>query len=112
MVASQRLLRGEVRSLLGELLRLQGPYAFFQLLSGMVDAAVIDSRVLMADILKELPPTAERFASDLYLLEAIHTPWLRDFTQAAQECPIPVLLGGHNVVAGGLYALAEILGER
>lgn len=112
MVANQRLKRGEVRSLMGELLRLKGPEGFFKLLAEMADTAIIDSRVLMAEVLKELPSTPDRFASDLYLIDAIQNPWLKEFTQAAQEASIPILLGGHNVVAGGLYALAEILGGK
>jgi len=45
-------------------------------------------------------------------VESIADPWLRDFTTAAANAPIPVLLGGHGVVAGGLYALAEIVTAR
>jgi hypothetical protein len=108
MVASGRLQRGEVKSLVGELLRLQGPHTFFQALSELTDAALIDSRPLMAA--RGLWPTdADRFASDLHLTDAITDPWLRDFTQAALEAPIPILLGGHSVVAGGLFALVEVI---
>ena len=34
-------------------------------------------------------------------------PFLRDFTRAAVEAPIPVLLGGHSLMSGGLMALNE-----
>jgi hypothetical protein len=112
MVASERINRGEVRSLLGELLRVKGAYGFFQTLASMSDAAIIDSRVLMADQLKEQPSQKDRFTSDLFMPEDIQDPWLKEFTQAAKEAPIPVVLGGHNVVSGGLYALAEIIDGR
>ena len=108
MVASGRQARGEVKSLLGEMIRQQGPAAFFQTLATMTDAALIDTRPLMA-AQGLWPSDADRFASDLFQVDAIRDPWLRDFTQAAVEAPFPVLLGGHSVVAGGLYALIEIL---
>ena len=59
MAASERLARGEVRSLVSSLLDSVGPEAFF--------------------------------------------------ARAAYEVDIPVLLGGHGVVAGGLYVLSEIV---
>lgn len=111
MVASGRLERGEVRSLLGELLALRGPEAFFSTLAGMTDAAIIDSRPLMASQ-GHWPGDADRFASDLYLAEQIQNDWLREFTRAAQAASIPVLLGGHSLVAGGLYALTEIIEKK
>ena len=37
----------------------------------------------------------------------IRNEWLRDFTQAAMEAPVPVILGGHSLVCGGLYLLTE-----
>jgi len=109
MVAAERVERGAVRSLLGELLRSKGMAGFFDTLGSMAEAAIIDSRVLMADTRATLPPTADRFASDLFMVDAIQDPWLKEFTHAAQEAPLPIVLGGHGVVAGGLYALAEII---
>lgn len=111
MVASERLARGEVRSLIGWLLDLSGPAAFFDKLAEMADAAIIDSRVLMAAS-GHYPADAERFASDLLLVDEIQDAWLRALTAAARDAAIPVLLGGHGMVAGGLYALADIIAER
>ncbi len=111
MVASERIDRGEVRSLVGRMLALVGPEGFFRELGQIVDAAIIDSRVLMAAS-GHYPGDADRFASDLFLADAIADPWVRAFTGAAAEAPIPVLLGGHGVVAGGLHALADIVAAR
>jgi hypothetical protein len=111
MVASERMARGEVRSLLGTLLELLGPKPFFEELAQMADAAIIDSRVLMAAS-GHYPGNAARFASDLLLPDEIEDPWLREFTAAAAQAPIPVLLGGHSLVAGGLYALADMITDR
>ena len=111
MTASERVTRGEVRSLIGVLLRELGPEQFFAELAMMADGAIIDTRVLMASR-GPLPDTATRFASDLLRPDWIADPWLRDFTAAAQHAPLPVLLGGHSVVAGGLFALAEVVRAR
>ena len=111
MVASERLARGEVRSLLSKMLEMLGPEGFFAALAEIADALIMDSRVLMAAA-GHYPDDADRFASDLYLLDAIRDPWLRVFTEAAANAPIPVLLGGHGVVAGGLYALSDIVAQR
>lgn len=109
MVASERQKRGEVRSMIGELLRAQGMAKFFDTLADMSEAVIFDTRVLMAEGRTTQPTPADRFASDLYAIDRTQDPWLKEFTQAAKEAPIPILLGGHSLVAGGLYALAEII---
>jgi len=111
MVASERLARVEVKSLLLTLYNTLGPDGFFSALAETSDVALIDSRVLMAAAGQQ-PADADRFASDLFLLDKIENDWLRDFTAAAARAAIPVLLGGHGVVAGGLYALTDIISER
>jgi hypothetical protein len=95
----------------GKLVDMLGPEAFFEELAKLADAAIIDTRVLMAAG-RHYPGSADRFASDLFLPGEIEDPWVRDFTAAAIQAPIPVLLGGHGVVAGGLYALADIIALR
>jgi hypothetical protein len=108
MVSSGRQARGEVYSFLADYLDTIGPEAFFEKLSGQVQAALIDSRVLMAHH-HIWPDETDRFASDLGLVEQIEAPWLREFTAAAQAAPIPVLLGGHSLLAGDLFAFCEML---
>src|SRR5690606_33330804 len=111
MVASEREKRGEVQSLIGKLIEAEGFAAFFRHLGEMTEAAIIDSRVLMAHF-KRQPSDADRFASDLFMVDAIEDEWLREFTAAAAAAPIPIILGGHSVVAGGLYVMSEILNLR
>lgn len=111
MVASERLARGEVQSLVARLVEETGLRSFFDELARLVDAAILDSRVLMA-ALGHYPGPADRFASDLYLAETIADEWLREFTEAARATPIPIVLGGHSVVAGGLHVLAELVAKR
>jgi len=98
---------GDVRPLLLQwILREDGPAAFFARLAQIADAAVLDTRPLLA-VDGRLPPASDRFASDLFLAEGIEDPRWRAFAEAAAVAPIPVLLGGHSLVSGGLYLLAE-----
>jgi hypothetical protein len=92
--------------LLQRILREDGPTAFFQRAAETADAAVIDTRPLLATH-GRLPPASDRFASDLLLVDAIRDPDWQAFTAAAADAPIPVLLGGHSLVSGGLYLLGE-----
>lgn len=106
MRASGRIARGEVRSLLGYYLDSVGAREFFATLARLSDAAVIDTRVLFAHRRLD-PPASDRFNSDLLQAEQIADPFIRELTIAAREATIPILLGGHSVVSGGMYALAE-----
>jgi hypothetical protein len=101
-----------VRSSLGLLLDRDGPGALGFMLAELGDAAVVDSRVLLAHRFgpdERCWPTAEdRYASDLLLADRVADPWLHDLTRAAVEAPIPIVLGGHSLVGPGLrLALGE-----
>jgi len=98
----------EVVSLLGLLLDHAGIDQFFSYLARVARCAFIDSRVLIYHYQYDLPD-GERFLSDLGLWQEIEHPWLREFTRAAVECPIPVVLGGHSLVSGSLWALCSEL---
>lgn len=106
MRASGRDERGEVRSLLGFYLDQVGVRGLFDALARLADATILDSRVLFAH--RRLQPTApDRFHSDWLDVESIQDAWIREFTQTARDATIPVLLGGHSLVSGGMYALVE-----
>ena len=111
MRASGRQARGEALSLLGFYLEEVGLERFFAALAEMSQAAFVDSRVLFAHR-RIWPSAADRFYSDLRQSERISDPWVRRFTEAAIEAPIPIVLGGHSLVAGGLYALVEAAWAR
>ncbi len=108
MRASGRQGRGEVRSLLADYLDLVGVDQFFEALSELAGAILLDNRVILA-ARRSWPPVADRFNSDLYRWREVENPFLRRFTRAAAEAPVPVVMGGHSVVAGGLMALTEAL---
>lgn len=109
MTASGRLAAGQVRSLVGAHLARLGPQAFFAELSGMAGAVWFDTRVVLAHQ-GAWPSAGDRYASDLGWVDAIQDGALRELTRAAWEAPMPVVLGGHGVVAGDLYGLVEVFG--
>ena len=95
-----------VASTLGMVLDAHGPESLGPTLARLGDAALIDSRVLLAHGSGPdegaWPSAEDRFASDLLLDEAIADPWLRAVTRSAREASIPVVLGGHTLVGPGL----------
>lgn len=105
MRANGRQARGEVRTLLATLLHEVGPVRFFALLAELGDALVFDTRPLFAQLAPHLS-AVDRFASDLLRPDLIADPFARDFTAAARDAPLPVVLGGHALVTGGLWLLA------
>ncbi|MCH8090509.1 MAG: hypothetical protein IH955_10940 [Chloroflexi bacterium] len=98
---------GTVRSLLGQYLELTRPPEFFRKLAELGDAIFIDTRVLFRHLGLDLNGP-DRFHSDMMAPEEISDPWAREFTSAAMNAPVPVVLGGHSLVTGGLLALIEI----
>ena len=114
------------RSVLGELLDRDGPESLARTVATLADAAVIDTRVLLAHRHgadeSAWPPAEDRFASDLLLPASIADPWLRALTASAAgpssisapgiavatfPSDRPILLGGHTLVNGGLRLLAQ-----
>jgi hypothetical protein len=105
-----RIEADEVISLLGLLLDHSGVDAFFDYLARVARCAFIDSRVLFYHYRLKLADR-ERFLSDLGRWKEIENTWLRAFTRAAVNCTIPVMLGGHSLVAGSLWALCDELSQ-
>jgi hypothetical protein len=106
MRADGREEAGQVCSILGFYLEQVGATRFFDTLAKLADAAFIDSRVIFNHLRLDLS-CSDRFLSDLGQADKIENAQARQFTQAAGEAPIPVILGGHSLVAGGLLALIE-----
>ncbi|KEO81780.1 hypothetical protein EL26_19380 [Tumebacillus flagellatus] len=106
MKALGREEKGLVRSLTAALVETIGVEAFFSELAGMASGVLWDTRVLFAHLKLQLSEQ-ERFAADLGLVEEVHDPFLRSFTEAAVRAPIPVLTGGQALVSGALRLLRE-----
>ncbi len=111
MVASGRLHRGEVRSLLADFIEYAGIDGFFARLASMAEAVLMDTRVLMA-ARGCWPSPEDRFNADLLRWEDVRDPFLQEFARAAAHMSIPILMGGQSLVNGGLMALVEILETR
>jgi hypothetical protein len=96
-------------SVLGALIERDGPGSLGANLASLAEAAIVDSRVLLAHRLgadeTAWPSAEDRFASDLLLPERVGDPWLRELTASAAAAPIPVLLGGHTLVGPGVRLL-------
>ena len=99
-------LEGQARSLVALHLAAVGPTTFMEHLAEVGDAVFIDTRVLIAHE-RSSATREDRFLSDLGRWELISDEFLREFTRAATRAPVPVILGGHSLVAGGLMALVE-----
>ena len=111
MRASGRQARGQVRSLLGYYLDAVGLDRFFEALATMGQALFLDSRVIFAH--QGLwPLAADRFYSDLRQPAQIADPFVKALTEAAMAAPVPVIMGGHSLVSGGMYALVEAAWAR
>ena len=111
MQADGRERSGKVRSILGFYLEQAGVDGLFRTLAELGDAVFLDTRVLLAH--KRLfPSRPDRFLSDLGRWQEIEDPFLRELTRAAAEAPVPVVLGGHSLVSGGMMALVQAAWDR
>jgi len=103
--------RGEVISFVGRLIDLAGPEGFFKILGEMCQVAFVDTRVIFAH--KKIQPSDwDRFNSDLGRAELVEDKFVREFTEAARRAAFPVVLGGHSLISGGIWLLAEAIAEE
>jgi len=99
------------RSLLGLHGEAVGAAALIAGLSELADAVIFDTRPLLAH-LRWGKSRADRFAADLGDAAAIAEPPLRELVEAVAAAPIPIALGGHSLVSGGLLAGIDIAWAR
>lgn len=116
MAAAGREEDGGARSMLGMLIGAggieAGARAFFgEQLPQLCDAAFIDVRPALVQ-LGLRPSRADRFAADLGQANEIEDAGLRALVEAANASPVPVVLGGHSLVAGGLMLLNDWAWEQ
>ncbi len=108
MKARGRVQREEVGSLFTSYLEEIGITQFFRMISRFCDAALIDSRVIFAHMKKKVT-RSDRFLSDIGEYSAIEDEFVREFTKGASLASIPIVLGGHSLVSGGLWVLGEMM---
>lgn len=106
MLASGRLRRREVRSMIAKYIESVGVGQFIDEVAEMADGLLWDNRVWLAAT-GGWPAKDQRFAADLGWLDDLKDERLRELTKAVLQADIPILCGGHGVVAGGLMALLE-----
>lgn len=96
-------------STLSLLLEQRGAAALADIVGELADAALIDSRVLLAARLgadeSRWPDAFDRFNSDLHRPADIADPWLRDLAASVTAAGLPILLGGHSLVGPGVRLL-------
>jgi hypothetical protein len=100
------------RSLLADWVTEGGAASLVERLSDLGNAAIIDTRVLMAALIGSADPALwpspdERFASDFADPTPITADWLRELTTAAASASVPFLFGSHTLVSDGLRILAD-----
>jgi hypothetical protein len=108
MVASGRLLNGQVRSLFAEIVDVWGIEAVIDFLASISDGVLWDNRVWMGHK-KSWPKVADRYAADLGWVDEIEDPRLREVTEKVVNAPIPITTGGHGTVSGGVMVLLDSL---
>ena len=106
MESDGRAERGEARSVLGFYLEEVGLPGLFRMLAELGDAAILDVRVLLAHM-KLSPSREDRFLADVGQSDQIQDAFLRELTEEAGRASIPILVGGHSLVSGGLMALTD-----
>ena len=98
-------------SVLGALLDRDGPGSLGDHLARLGDAAMVDTRVLLAHRLgadeSAWPAPEDRYASDLLLADRVADPWLRAVTHSVVAARIPILLGGHSLVGPGVRLVVK-----
>ncbi len=106
MVASGRQAGGQVHSILGAYLEKVGVDGLVAMMEAWADAVFWDNRVLLAHF--GLWPSAEdRYASDLGWADRVTEPLLRELTERTAAASVPIIMGGHTLVSGGLLALLD-----
>ena len=97
---------GYMRSFAGQYIEKSGLSQFIRVVEESADCAVLDIEPLCAHF-RVAPSAHDLFMSSVGEGESIENSWLQEFTHAIVEARIPIILGGHNLVQGGLLALVD-----
>ncbi len=106
MKARGRVERGEVGSIISSLMGRVGLQDFFHIVETFCHGAVLDSRLICAHYKRDAS-RKDRFLSDIGDYNAIDDDFVRELTRLSTGAAVPVVLGGHSLLSGGLWVLSE-----
>lgn len=95
-------------AMLGEVIGQMGAGWWFERMSRGCSAALIDTRVLFSHRGRPVSQR-DRFLSDLGAEASIGDEFARELARQAGRSTIPVLLGGHSLVNGGVRVLLDAI---
>ncbi|MFP4456447.1 MAG: hypothetical protein ACLFPS_02190 [Clostridia bacterium] len=97
-----------VKSLIAKMIDIMGMNEFFNYMSKIAHVMFFDSRIVYAHNNLHLIEN-DRFYADLLLPEKVKDPYAKKLTEEIMKAKIPVVPGGHSLVAGGMWSLIETL---
>ena len=113
MKALGRIHRGEINAFLGLIMEDQSVDKLFRYFEAVGTAILWDNRPAIYHMKKGLPGDQERdldrFLMDLFYPEAVKDPVLQSIADRAYRSGLPLLMGGHSLVSGGIYALVTLV---
>lgn len=84
---------------------------FFKLFENICDGGIFDTRAVFSLFAGEYEQE-DLYLSDMKMWEKIKNPFIKSFTKRVSESELPIILGGHSVVNGGLMALSNLVGGK
>ncbi len=97
-----------VKSLMAKSIDIMGMKEFFNYMSEIAHVMFFDTRIVYAHNNLHLIEN-DRFYADLLLPEKVNDPYAKKMTEEILKAKIPIVPGGHSLVAGGMWSLIETL---
>ena len=99
-------------SLLKHVFNLENLNIFLDMFENICSAGIFDTRVIFS-LFAGKYDQEDVYLSDMKMWEKINNPFIKSFTKKISESKVPIILGGHSVVNGGLMALSNLVkGEK
>ena len=80
----------------------------FKFFENIFDGVIFDTRIIFSLFAGEYEQE-DVYLSDMKIWQKIKNPFIKFFTKKIAESKIPIILGGHSVVNGGLMALSNLV---
>ena len=98
-------------SLLSKIFQSENFDIFFDMFENICNACILDTRVIFSLFAGEYDQE-ELYLSDMQMWKQIKNPFIKSFTKKVSESKVPIILGGHSIVNGGLMALSNLTGGK